>query len=210
MCGCNSDTATLLLLPDGFDGRHKFDYDIVIIGRGDVVALTCAKESLRFGAKVAVVEYQDTALIGSWTALREDARHHLMATRAIKDCRPTLSTPFRLQKRMDLVDSQELTCGYRSELAALGVDHLNNAGKIVSPHSLEFFDVSGNKQVVSSARFIMVAGSRPTLLNCPGAENAITLEDLFLKEEAPGKTCIVGSGYAALQCASFLTHCNAA
>ena len=73
----------------------------------------------------------------------------------------------------------------------------------------------------------MVAGSRPTLLNCPGAENAITLEDLFLKvynlminlklriyihtykqEEAPGKTCIVGSGYAALQCASFLTKLN--
>ena len=64
MCGCNSDTATLLLLPDGLDERHKFDYDIVIIGRGDVVALICAKESLRFGAKVAVVEYQDTALIG--------------------------------------------------------------------------------------------------------------------------------------------------
>ena len=79
----------------------------------------------------------------------------------------------------------------------------------------------------------MVAGSRPTLLSCPGAENAITLEDFFLKvynlminlklhtyihintylhtykqEEAPGKTCIVGSGYAALQFASFLTKLN--
>jgi len=42
------------------------------------------------------------------------------------------------------------------------------------------------------------------MLDCPGAEHAISSDDLFSLEESPGKTCVVGAGYVALECAGFL------
>ena len=55
---------------------------------------------------------------------------------------------------------------------------------------------------------MVAVGGRPTPLSCPGAQYAITSDDLFMKEDAPGKTCVVGAGYVALECAGFLTGLN--
>jgi thioredoxin reductase (NADPH) len=60
-------------------------------------------------------------------------------------------------------------------------------------------------KTITAARFIIAVGGRPTPLQCPGAEYAITSDDLFMKETPPGKTCVVGAGYVALECAGFLT-----
>jgi len=38
-----------------------------------------------------------------------------------------------------------------------------------------------------------------------GGEYAITSDDIFMKETSPGKTCVIGAGYVALECAGFLT-----
>ena len=56
---CRDNTGALLI-SDGFEGQHKFNYDIIVIGRGDAVALSCAKEARSLGAKVAVIDYSDT------------------------------------------------------------------------------------------------------------------------------------------------------
>jgi thioredoxin reductase (NADPH) len=50
----------------------------------------------------------------------------------------------------------------------------------------------------------VAVGGRPSPLQCEGAELAITSDDLFMKSEAPGKTCVVGAGYVALECAGFI------
>ena len=47
-------------------------------------------------------------------------------------------------------------------------------------------------------------GGRPTTLECPGGEHAITSDDLFMKKQAPGKTCVIGAGYVALECGGFI------
>ena len=38
----------------------------------------------------------------------------------------------------------------------------------------------------------------------PGAELAITSDDIFSLKKAPGKTLVVGASYVALECAGFL------
>ncbi len=49
-------------------------------------------------------------------------------------------------------------------------------------------------------------GGRPSKVNCPGGEYCITSDDIFMKETAPKKTCVIGAGYVALECAGFVTN----
>jgi len=62
--------------------------------------------------------------------------------------------------------------------------------------------------VITSARFVIATGGRPTQLSVPGGEHALTSDDIFMKETSPGRTCVIGAGYVALECAGFLTALN--
>lgn len=98
-----------------------------------------------------------------------------------------------------------LNFNYRVTLREKGVTYLNKLGKFVDNHTIECVDAKGNKSTVTSARFVIAVGGRPTPLDIPGGELAITSDDLFSLENAPGKTCVVGAGYVALECAGFIS-----
>ena len=98
-----------------------------------------------------------------------------------------------------------LNFGYRVQLREQGVNYLNKLGKFVGPNTLECTDKNGKVETITAARFVVAVGGRPSPLSCPGAEYAITSDDLFMKETAPGKACVVGAGYVALECGGFLT-----
>jgi hypothetical protein len=78
-------------------------------------------------------------------------------------------------------------------------------GEFVDNHKIKCADKKGNVEEITADKFIIAVGGRPTRLSCPGAEYAITSDDLFSLENPPGKTCIVGAGYVALECAGFIT-----
>jgi thioredoxin reductase (NADPH) len=113
----------------------------------------------------------------SWEALKENVQNHI----------------------------RSLNFGYRVQLRDKNVTYLNKLGKFLGPHELECTDKKGKTAVVTAARFVVAVGGRPQPLECPGAEHAITSDDLFSLERPPGKTCVVGAGYVALECAGFLT-----
>lgn len=98
-----------------------------------------------------------------------------------------------------------LNFSYRVQLRETGVTYLNKLGKFTGPNSMELTDAKGKTQTITAARFVIATGGRPSPLNIPGGELAITSDDIFMKETAPGKTCVVGAGYVALECAGFLT-----
>ena len=50
----------------------------------------------------------------------------------------------------------------------------------------------------------MAVGGRPSPLECPGGELAISSDDIFSRMEPPGKTLCVGAGYVSLECGGFL------
>jgi len=85
-----------------------------------------------------------------------------------------------------------------------GVTYLNKLGKFIDAHTLELTDKKGNKSTVTSQRFVVAVGGRPSNLSCPGAEHVITSDDIFWKQTPPGKTCVIGAGYVALECAGFM------
>lgn len=97
-----------------------------------------------------------------------------------------------------------LNFGYRVQLREKGVTYFNKKGRFVGPHELECTDAKGKTSTITAARFVLAVGGRPTPLSCPGGEYAISSDDIFMKETAPGKTCVVGAGYVALECAGFI------
>jgi thioredoxin reductase (NADPH) len=99
---------------------------------------------------------------------------------------------------------KSLNFGYRVQLREQGVTYLNKLGKFVGPNTLEVVDKKGKKETITGARFVVAVGGRPTPLPCPGGDLAISSDDLFSMENPPGKTCVVGASYVALECAGFI------
>lgn len=64
----------------------------------------------------------------------------------------------------------------------------------------------GKVQIITSSQIVIAVGGRPSPAECPGYEHCITSDDIFMKETAPGKTCVIGAGYVALECAGFITN----
>ena len=66
------------------------------------------------------------------------------------------------------------------QLREKGVSYLNKLAKFTGPHTVDVTDKKGTKSV-SAARIVVAVGGRPTPLQCPGAELAISSDDIFMK-----------------------------
>lgn len=94
---------------------------------------------------------------------------------------------------------------YRVSLREESVKYENFLGKFIDPHTLECTNVKKNKtKTLTARRFIIAVGGRPTTLDCPGGDLAISSDDIFALKSPPGNTLVVGASYVALECAGFL------
>ena len=106
-----------------------------------------------------------------------------------------------------------LNYGYKSNLDSDGVTYLNALAAFKDANTLyHSSDVDQLRSAIDHSteceevkfRFCVVCtGGRPTSLGSI-EDYAITSDDLFSLEQAPGKTLVVGGGYVALECAGFL------
>lgn len=207
---------------DGYDPNHQFDYDLIVIGGGSG-GLAASKEAQKLGARVAVLDFVKPSPAGTtWglggtcvnvgcipkklmhtAALLGEASHEAEAYGWKKNGH---ELPFNWTTLRDAVQDhiKSLNFGYRVQLREEGVTYINKLGRFVGPNTLEVIDKKGKKETITGARFIVTVGGRPTPLNCPGGELAISSDDIFSRETPPGKTCVVGAGYVALECAGFI------
>jgi thioredoxin reductase (NADPH) len=210
---------------DIVDPSHTYDYDLVIIGGGSG-GLACSKEAQKLGARVAVLDFVKPSPHGTTWGLGGTCVNvgcipkklmHISATHGehMKDSKgfgwntsPTHCDWLTLRDNVrDHIKG--LNFGYRVQLREAGVTYLNALGKFIGPHELECTDGKGKTKVITSARFVIATGGRPTPLEIPGGEHAITSDDIFYLDHAPGKTCVVGAGYVALECAGFVAGLEA-
>lgn len=200
----------------------EYDYDLIVIGGGSG-GLSCSKQAAKFGAKVAVLDFVKPSPQGTqWglggtcvnvgcipkklmhqTALLGDELADAKSLGWAVDGKGATHT---WEKMVESVQNHimSLNFGYRVQLRQEKVDYINALGTFVDPHTIQCVDKAGKETLLTARRVVLAVGGRPAQLSCPGAELAITSDDLFSKSDSPGKTLVVGASYVALECAGFL------
>jgi len=199
-------------------------YDLVVIGGGSG-GLAASKAAAGYGKKVCVLDYVKPSPLGSqWEIggtcvnvgcipkkLMHKAGLHgediEVASRfgwEVKD------RSFHWEKLVDNVQNyiKSLNYGYKQELKSENVTYLRALGTFVDSKTLSLDFGPGkeseNRQVTAD-RILIAVGGRPKQLTCPGGEHALTSDDIFSYKKVPGKTCVVGASYVALEIAGFLS-----
>lgn len=210
------------MVSDGYNPGHDYTYDLLVIGGGSG-GLACSKAAQKLGAKVGVMDFVKPSPQGTtWglggtcvnvgcipkklmhtAALMGEASHEAEAFGWKRTgSEPGHSWETMVENVGDHIKS--LNFGYRVQLREEGVTYINKLGRFIDAHTIETTDKKGKKDTITAARIVVSVGGRPTPLSCPGAEHAISSDDLFSLQTPPGKTCVVGAGYVALECAGFI------
>jgi glutathione reductase (NADPH) len=184
----------------------QYDYDLFTIGAGSG-GVRASRMSASFGAKVAVAE--ERYLGGTCVNVGCIPKKLLVyASHYSEDFSDAAGFGWTVGERS--VDWRKLIANkdreisrlngvYRKILSDNGVEILDSHAEIVDPHTVT---VDGKRH---TAKYILVAvGSWPVVPKIPGAEYAITSNEVFHLGSLPEKVIIVGGGYIGVEFAGIL------
>ncbi len=184
-----------------------YDFDLFVIGGGSG-GVRAARVAAQTGARVALAE-QDR--YGGTCVIRGCVPKKLMVFAAgyrnsIEDARRYgwqverggfhwQSFKPRLHAELDRLEAI-----YRGILSRNGVHTFDCRARLIDAHTVQLAD--GSRR---TARHILLAtGGHPVRLTIPGAELAITSNEVFHLDELPRRILIVGGGYIACEFACIL------
>ncbi len=184
----------------------RFDFDLFVIGAGSG-GVRASRMAAGFGARVAVAE---AARLGGTCVNLGCVPKKLMVyassfSSAFEDAtgygwsRPPASFDWAALKANRDRELGRLNAAYRELLGRAGVRIIEGRAQLRDRHTVE---VAGAR--FSAERILIATGSRPVRLPVPGAELAITSDELFGIERQPHRVLIAGGGYIAVEFASVL------
>lgn len=178
----------------------EFEYDLFVIGAGSG-GVRAARVSAGHGARVAIAE-----------------EYRVGGTCVIRGCVPKKLLVYGAHFAEDLADARRFgwdvpKCAFdwatlRDNVAA-EVDRLEGIyGETLSSHKVEIFreraELTGAQSVrlasgreVSAGKILIATGGHPVRPEFPGAEHAITSNEVFHLEALPRRVLIAGGGYIA-------------
>lgn len=183
--------------------RH---YDLISIGAGSG-GLSVAERAARYGARCAIVERGELGgtcvNLGCvpkkvmWNAaniahILEDAVDYGFDVR-----HAGFSWERLVVKRENYIGG--INDWYHTYLTDSNIDLIEGQARFVDAHTLV---VQGQR--LSAEHIVISPGSRPMVLDVPGAELGITSDDFFDLEACPGRAAIVGGGYIGVELAGVL------
>ena len=182
-------------------------FDVIIIGAGPA-GYPAAAEALSQGLKVAVIEKREaggTCLNRGCIptkCLVHSAETLLTARNAAADGVVVEGTPAidfpAVRRRMDGVVS---TLRQGVEGILKGAEVLHGEAKLVGTSPLT---VEVDSRILTAPKVIIATGAEPARLPVPGAESAITSDELLKLEHLPQSVAIIGAGVIGMEFASAL------
>ncbi|MBA83947.1 glutathione-disulfide reductase [Thalassobius sp. S69A] len=186
----------------------SFDYDLFVIGGGSGGVRAARVAAGDTGAKVALAEedrYGGTCVIrgcvpkklmvfaSEYAGMADDAAAY--GWDVSLGAFNWDSFKGKLNAELDRLEGI-----YRNLLKGSGVDSFDARARVVDAHTVELS--TGERK---TAKHILLAmGGRPVKPDLPGAELAITSNDIFHLEKMPGNILILGGGYIACEFAGIL------
>lgn len=185
------------------------DFDLLVIGAGSG-GVACARRAAHHGAKVAIAE---AGRVGGTCVLRGCVPKKLMhlgahfrdlfrASRGYGWRLGELTLDFRALLEARNAEIARLNRVYLDMLESAGVRLLHGRARILAK-TVEGFRVEVGGLEVSAERVLAAVGARPSLPDIPGAEHAVTSDELL--EEVyplPRRLAVVGAGYIGVELAS--------
>lgn len=188
--------------------RLTFDYDLFVIGGGSGGVRAARVASGDWGAKVGLAE---ESRMGGTCVIRGCVPKKLMVfasgfPEAFEDARaygwdvgttrfdwPVFRT--RLEGELD-----RLEAAYRNTLKNAGVTIHDTRATVVDAHRVRL----ATGQEFTTKHILIATGGRPFIPDFPGAELAVTSNEMFHLPALPKRALVVGGGYIASEFAGIL------
>jgi glutathione reductase (NADPH) len=183
-----------------------YDYDLFVIGAGSG-GVRAARRAAGFGASVAVAEerYMGGTCVNVGCVPK---KLMVYASHYAEDFEDAAAygwsvgerhfdwSSFLANKNREIL---RLNRVYTEMLDDAGVQHFDGRAVVLDPHTVQV----GDKRI--RARYLLVAvGGWPRRPDIPGAELALTSNEIFHLSELPKRVLIVGGGYIAVEFAGIL------
>lgn len=179
----------------------EFEYDLVVVGAGSA-GVRCSRVASSLGAKVAIIENRylggtcvNVGCIPKKLFVYASQFPELVA--AAKGYGWTMEqqglnwAALRDAKTREI---KRLNGVYQSILDKASVHAYTGTARITGPHSVE---VDGKSLVTQ--KIVIATGGWPNLNVYPGAELAVTSNDVFDLPELPQRVIVEGGGYIAVE-----------
>jgi glutathione reductase (NADPH) len=184
-----------------------FDFDLFVIGGGSG-GVRAARVAAHSGVRVGLAEedrYGGTCVIrgcvpkklmvfaSEYSGMFEDARAYGWKLKS--DGFDWLVFKKRLHAELDRLEGV-----YKDVLRRNTVTMFDSRARLIDAHTVELAD----GQRIRAKSILLATGGHPVRADIPGAELAITSDDVFHLDKLPGKILVVGGGYIACEFACIL------
>jgi glutathione reductase (NADPH) len=184
----------------------SYDFDLFVIGAGSG-GIATARRAAEYGAKVGIVE---SGRLGGTCVNRGCIPKKLMVYAShfpaqFKEAQgygwsaveSTLDWPYMVKAVNDEVT--RLNGIYQRMLDGSKVEIFHGHGRLVDAHTIDLGD-----KTVTADKVLIAVGGAPVKPNFPGAEYAITSDDIFTLPEQPKHLVVLGGGYIGVEFACIL------
>jgi glutathione reductase (NADPH) len=184
----------------------SYDFDLFVIGAGSG-GIASARRAAEYGAKVGIVE---SGRLGGTCVNRGCIPKKLMVYAShfpaqFKEAQgygwsaveSTLDWPYMVKAVNDEVT--RLNGIYQRMLDGSKVEIFHGHGRLIDAHTIDLGD-----KTVTADKVLIAVGGAPVRPDFPGAEYAITSDDIFTLPEQPKHLVVLGGGYIGVEFACIL------
>lgn len=190
---------------------EQYDFDLFVIGAGSG-GVRASRMAASYGARVAVAEdrYMGGTCVNVGCVPKKLYVYASQFANAFRDARgfgwSEAEHDFDWATLRDnkVGEISRLNGVYDNLLGNAGVEVINGRARFVDAHKVEV-----NGRQYSAERIIIATGSWPFVPDIPGAEHAITSNEVFDLAEFPKRILVVGGGYIAVEFAGIFNGLGA-